>query len=303
MTDVVYRGRFAPSPTGPLHFGSLVAALGSYLDARHQGGEWLVRMEDLDPPREIAGAADAILRTLDVFGLDWDGPVVYQSQRNEYYSAALEELAHLGCIYHCGCTRKEIPDSSSKGQSNIYPGTCRYGLPPGRKPRSVRLRVNDSRVQILDRLQGMIEQQLAREVGDFVLRRADQLFAYQLAVVVDDATQGITDIVRGADLLDSTPRQRFLQQALGLPLPRYLHLPVAVNAANEKLGKQTQAPAVQPGADNHTLVAALEFLQQSLPDDVGAASQSELLQWAITHWDVSALPRRRMQPTPPNPST
>jgi len=300
--STLYRGRFAPSPTGPLHFGSLVAALGSYLDARHQHGEWLVRMEDLDPPREVTGAADAILRTLEAFGLEWDGAVVYQSRRDEYYVAALEELAHMGCVYHCACTRKEIADSSIDGSGNIYPGTCRNGLPPGRAARSIRLRVDDTDVQVADRLQGLIQQQLAREVGDFILRRADQLFAYQLAVVVDDAAQGVTDIVRGADLLDSTPRQRFLQQALGLSLPRYLHLPVAVNINREKLGKQTRAPAVKPEADNRTLIAALNFLQQSLPHDVGEASQAELLQWAIKHWDISALPRQRLQPAPENPS-
>lgn len=300
--STLYRGRFAPSPTGPLHFGSLVAALGSYLDARHQHGEWLVRVEDLDPPREVAGAADAILRTLEAFGLEWDGSVVYQSQRDEYYLAALEELAHMGCVYHCACTRKEIADSSIDGSGNIYPGTCRNGLPPGRKPRSVRVRVDDTHVHITDRLQGVVQQQLAQEVGDFVLRRADRLFAYQLAVVVDDAAQGITDIVRGADLLDSTPRQHFLQQQLGLPVPRYLHLPVAVNNNREKLGKQTHAPPVRPAAGNQALIAALNFLHQTLPDGAAQASQAELLQWAIKHWNVSALPRQRLQPAPENPS-
>ncbi len=297
-----YRGRFAPSPTGPLHFGSLVAALGSYLDARHNRGEWLVRVEDLDPPREVAGATDSILQTLEAFGFEWDGPVVYQSMRNELYDTALEQLARNGRLYGCACTRKEIADSSLKGQGKIYPGTCRNGLPAGRTARSVRVRVDDACIRITDRLQGIVEQRLAHEVGDFVLRRADQLVAYQLAVVVDDARQGITDVVRGADLLDSTPRQYYLQQQLGLPAPRYLHLPVVVNASREKLGKQTHAPAVQPDAGNRTLIAALTFLQQALPDDAATAGQAELLQWAIEHWDVDALPRKRLQPAPKIPS-
>ncbi|MBT8116493.1 MAG: tRNA glutamyl-Q(34) synthetase GluQRS [Gammaproteobacteria bacterium] len=298
----LYRGRFAPSPTGPLHFGSLVAALGSYLDARHNRGEWLVRVEDLDPPREVAGAAYSILHTLEAFGLEWDGPVVYQSMRNELYDTALEQLARNGKLYGCACTRKEIADSSIKGQGTIYPGTCRNGLPAGRTARSVRVRVDDACIRITDRLQGIVEQSLADEVGDFVLRRADQLVAYQLAVVIDDAEQGITDVVRGADLLDSTPRQYYLQQQLGLPAPRYLHLPVAVNASREKLGKQTHARAVQPDAGNRILIAALTFLQQALPDDAAMAGQAELLQWATVHWNVDALPRKRLQPAPEIPS-
>lgn len=255
-----------------------------------------MRIEDLDPPREVAGAADTILRTLEAFDLAWDGPVVYQSARSVLYDAALEQLAQSGRLYDCACTRKEIADSSSKTQGSIYPGTCRNGLPPGRTARSVRVRVDDTCVRLTDRLQGIVEQRLADEVGDFVLRRADQLIAYQLAVVVDDAEQGITDIVRGADLLESTPRQCFLQQLLGLPVPRYLHLPVAVNASREKLGKQTHAPAVSPDERNRTLLAALTFLQQSIPEDAATASQAEVLQWAVEHWDVAALPRNRLLP-------
>jgi glutamyl-Q tRNA(Asp) synthetase len=279
-----------------LHFGSLVAALGSYLDARHHCGEWLVRVEDLDPPREVAGATDSILRTLEAFGLEWDGPVVYQSTRNEHYTAALEQLADNELLYHCACTRKEIADSRIKGHGTIYPGTCRNGLPPGRAARSLRIRVDDTCIQFTDRLQGIVKQRLAHEVGDFVLRRADQLIAYQLAVVVDDAEQGITDVVRGADLLDSTPRQYYLQQQLGLPSPRHLHLPVVVNASREKLGKQTHAPAVHPDDDNRTLIAALTYLQQALPDDAAMAGQAELVQWAVKNWDVAALPCTRLLP-------
>ena len=296
-----YRGRFAPSPTGPLHFGSLVAALGSFLDARHHNGEWLVRMEDLDRPRQVAGAADDILKTLASFGLHWDGPVVYQSTRHALYDAALERLTDLGLVYGCACTRSEIADSSPEGQQHIYPGTCRNGLPAGRPARALRVRVNDHLACINDRLQGETRQQLGREVGDFILRRADGLHAYQLAVVVDDAEQGITDIVRGADLLISTPRQRYLQQLLALPEPRYLHLPIAVTSQQEKLGKQTNAPAVISDNGNQALIAALTFLRQPLPGQVAHASQEELLQWAAKNWDVTALPRQRELEAPAIP--
>jgi glutamyl-Q tRNA(Asp) synthetase len=298
-TQPVYRGRFAPSPTGPLHFGSLVAALGSYLDARSRHGAWLLRMEDLDPPREVAGAADQILRALEDFSLEWDGPVVYQSRRSELYRQALSQLEQDGHLYHCACTRREIADSAiDPDHSRIYPGTCRNGLPPGRTARAVRVRVYDSTIALHDILQGNIRQQLASEVGDFVLRRADGLFAYQLAVVVDDAEQEITHIVRGADLLDSTPRQVLLQQLLGYPTPEYLHLPVAVNAQQEKLGKQTFAPAVDAHQRTAILLHALAFLNQAIPDAAGDASPAELLQWAVAHWDRSALPAQHTRSVP-----
>ncbi|MFO7190526.1 MAG: tRNA glutamyl-Q(34) synthetase GluQRS, partial [Pseudomonadota bacterium] len=198
-----YRGRFAPSPTGPLHFGSLVAAVASFVDARAQGGSWLVRMEDLDPPRVVPGAADDILRTLEAFGLHWDETVVYQSARHAAYEAALQRLEARGAIFPCACTRKEIADSAlGPDGTPIYPGTCRNGLPPGKTGRAIRVRVDDAVIRFVDRLQGEVVQELARSVGDFVVRRADGVYAYQLAVVVDDAWQGVTDVVRGADLLD-----------------------------------------------------------------------------------------------------
>lgn len=250
-------------------------------------------MEDLDPPREVAGAADDILRTLASFGLHWDGPVIYQGKRHALYDAALERLVQLGLLYGCACTRSEIADSSPGGQQHIYPGTCRNGLPAGRAARALRVRVNNHDVRIDDRLQGEIRQQLELETGDFILRRADGLHAYQLAVVVDDAEQGITDIVRGADLLFSTPRQRYLQQLLGLHEPRYLHLPIAITAQQEKLGKQTNAPAVIADNGNRVLIAALSFLRQPLPEQATYASQEELLQWATKNWDIAALPRQR----------
>jgi glutamyl-Q tRNA(Asp) synthetase len=294
-----YRGRFAPSPTGPLHFGSLVAALGSYLDARHHHGEWQLRIEDLDPPREVPGAADDILRTVEAFGLEWDGPVIYQSRRADRYEAALERLQRLGFLYGCACTRKEIPDNGAAGAAGaVYPGTCRRGLPPGRTARSLRVRVDDSTIGMQDRLQGHTSQSLPGEVGDFIVRRADGLIAYQLAVVVDDGEQRINHIVRGADLLDSTPRQIYLQRLLGLPEPGYLHLPVAVNGAGEKLAKQTRAREVSPEHAGRILRDVLRFLHQELPESADDATPQELLRWAIAHWDVRSLPAGRALPSP-----
>ncbi|MCL2344306.1 MAG: tRNA glutamyl-Q(34) synthetase GluQRS [Desulfobulbus sp.] len=291
-----YRGRFAPSPTGPLHFGSLVAAVGSALDARSQGGEWLLRMEDVDTPRNVPGAADDILRTLAAFGFEWDGPVLWQSRRRDAYAAALEHLCQAGWAYACACSRKEIADSATRPAVDgglAYPGTCRNGLPPGRAARAWRLRVTDEETAFTDRVQGRQTQRLERDVGDFVLRRADGLFAYQLAVVVDDAWQGVTDIVRGADLLDSTPRQIGLQRCLGYPQPRYAHLPVAANAAGEKLSKQTRAPVLDRNRAAAELVRALHFLGQRAPVELALSRPAEVWDWARQHWDFTALPRQR----------
>jgi glutamyl-Q tRNA(Asp) synthetase len=294
-----YRGRFAPSPTGPLHFGSLVAAVGSYLDARHHHGEWQLRIEDIDPPREVPGATNAILRTLEAFGLEWDGPVCYQSRCGERYEAALVRLEQLGLLYGCACTRREIPDSGMPGAGGaVYPGTCRGGLPPGRTTRSLRVRVDDSDIGVPDRLQHQTRQSLREAVGDFVVRRADGPIAYQLAVVVDDGAQRISHVVRGADLLDSTPRQIYLQRLLGLPSPDYLHLPVAVNGAGEKLAKQTRAREVGREHDGRVLQDVLRFLHQRLPESADDATAGELLRWAIEHWDVGAIPAARTLPTP-----
>ncbi|MCE5180697.1 MAG: tRNA glutamyl-Q(34) synthetase GluQRS [Betaproteobacteria bacterium] len=290
----VYRGRFAPSPTGPLHFGSLVAALGSFLEAKSRGGEWLVRMEDLDLPRVVAGAADDILRTLEAFGFQWDGAVMFQSARNEAYRAALDELEKLGMAYPCACTRKEIADSAIGGiDGPVYPGTCRGGLLAGREGRAVRVRTDSDPVEFDDGLQGRISQTLAAEVGDFVVRRADGLFAYQLAVVADDAEQAISHVVRGADLLDSTPRQIYLQRLLGLPTPAYLHLPVAVNQRGEKLSKQTLAPAVRTDNRVAQLYEALVFLGQSPPAELKDADLEVFWKWAIAHWRTELLSARR----------
>ncbi len=291
-----YRGRFAPSPTGPLHFGSLVAAVGSYLDARTQDGDWLVRIEDVDTPRCQPGMGDAILHCLEAFGFAWDGEVLWQSRRGEAYAAALEQLKQQGLAYACGCSRKEIADSATRPAVDgglAYPGTCRDGLAPGRSARAWRLRVPDQRVGCVDRIQGAVGQQLAEDVGDFVLLRADGLFAYQLAVTVDDQFQQISDIVRGADLLDSTPRQLWLQRCLGAPTPAYAHLPVVANAAGEKLSKQTRAAAIDPVQAAPQLVAALRFLGQPVPDELARASLAEVWTWAQANWDFARIHQQR----------
>jgi len=339
-----YRGRFAPSPTGPLHFGSLVAAIGSYLDAKHHNGIWLVRLEDLDTPRCVPEAADDILRTLDTFGLHSDEPVLYQSQRSKAYEEALQQLKVSGAVYPCCCSRKEIADSALHGiEGLVYPGTCRQGIPAGREKRAWRVRTDylslpplrggarskgatrmgvlqqeesgvstlslalplqgggnveitgsvelykDGIIQFDDDMQGHFTQNLEYEIGDFVMKRADRLFAYQLAVVVDDAFQNITHIVRGADLLASTPRQIYLQRLLGLSTPAYMHLPVAVNAAGEKLSKQTLAAPVNASNAAATMFRELEFLQQQPPAELLYSDVRTVLNWAVQHWGISKL--------------
>ncbi|MBI2313687.1 MAG: tRNA glutamyl-Q(34) synthetase GluQRS [Betaproteobacteria bacterium] len=296
MSGIRYRGRFAPSPTGPLHFGSLVAAVGSYLEAQSRGGEWLVRMEDPDPPRVVPGAADRILATLEAFGFDWDGEVVCQGRRAEAYHAALHALRKLGRIYPCGCSRREIADSGVAGlEGFVYPGTCRDGLAADRAARTLRLRTDNEVVEFRDGLQGRVCQRLADDIGDFVVYRADRVFCYQLAVVVDDGAQGITHVVRGADLLDSTPRQILLQRLLGLPTPTYLHLPVAVNESGEKLSKQTLAAPVEPQDPLPALVAVLRFLNQNPPEELAEGDIAGFWRWALAHWDPSALPPVRIK--------
>jgi len=292
-----YRGRFAPSPTGPLHFGSLIAAVGSYLDARRNGGAWLVRIEDLDSPREAKGAADAILRTLEGYGFEWDGTVMRQSRRGAAYAAALEHLERDGAVFSCACTRREISDSTLGGTSEpIYPGTCRSGIPADRRARAIRARVDDTAIAFEDRLQGKIEQNLAAEVGDFVVRRADGHFAYQMAVVVDDFEQGVSDVVRGADLLASTPRQMLLQRRLGYPIPQYLHLPVAVNRNGEKLSKQTLAAPLAPLEGSLQLWRVLRFLGQEPPAELKAERMAALWSWALANWHPDRIPRSRILP-------
>jgi glutamyl-Q tRNA(Asp) synthetase len=306
-----YVGRFAPSPTGPLHAGSLVAAVASYLDARVHQGTWLIRIEDIDEGRSVPGAAGDILALLHRLGMDSDGEVVWQSRRKDLYEAARRRLADA--VYGCGCNRREIADSRlgvGPDGAAIYPGTCRDGLAPGRASRSLRLRVPDTGndlVTFIDRFAGRVTQCLALDSGDFVLKRADGFWAYQLAVVVDDAEQGITDVVRGADLLDSTPRQIYLQGLLGVPTPRYLHVPVVRNEHGEKLSKQTGALAVQPG-DEAAAVAALRaaagFLGLDLDAELGTqaakggASLAAFWQAAVPAW-ARLLAAREAQGTAP----
>ncbi|MDH0681722.1 tRNA glutamyl-Q(34) synthetase GluQRS [Achromobacter animicus] len=285
-----YVGRFAPSPSGPLHAGSLATALASWLDARAQRGRWLLRIEDVDTPRTVPGAADVIMGQLQALGLVWDGEIVWQSERTDAYQAAFDALAARGLIYGCGCTRREIADSALRGQTapgadgeRPYPGTCRHGLPAGREARAWRLRVPEGLERFEDRWLGAQEQDVAQAVGDFALRRADGLWAYQLAVVVDDAAQGVTDVVRGADLLSSTARQRVLGRLLGLPPLRYLHVPLILDPASGlKLSKQNGAPAIDTRSPLPALQAAWAALGFTpLPAaDVASFLQDATVRWA-----------------------
>jgi glutamyl-Q tRNA(Asp) synthetase len=290
VTPPRYRGRFAPSPTGPLHFGSLVAAVGSYLDARAHGGEWLVRIEDVDVTRCSPHWSADILRTLEAFGFTWDGPVVYQTdaERQGAYAEALRRLERADSIYACGCSRKEIGDAQGGDGLTypglIYPGTCRNGLARGKTARSFRLRVDGWVIRFTDRAFGTIEQALGSAIGDFILKRADGPFAYQLAVVVDDAEQGVTDVVRGEDLLDNTPRQIYLQRLLGYPEPRYRHLRVVTNAAGQKLSKQTGAEPLLIEHVGALLVDAFVFLGLNPSSDLRSLPLDEIWQWGIAVW-------------------
>ena len=286
-----YNGRFAPSPTGPLHFGSLVAALGSWLDARAANGRWLVRMEDLDRPRCVPGAADTILRQLENYGLYWDGAVLAQSSRDAAYESALQQLRESGAAYRCVCTRSQLSDAPRNAQGEtIYPGTCRDSAVDTHMPHAWRVRTPEAAIRFTDRVCGEITQSIAADVGDFVVKRADGLFAYQLAVVVDDAHQHITHIVRGADLLWNTPRQIALQTLLGMPTPGYAHLPLITNTQGQKLSKQTLAPVLPAHAQSRVLNEALNVLGHPPPTTLHNAPPTELLAWAIAHWRVEAIP-------------
>ncbi|MBJ6723091.1 tRNA glutamyl-Q(34) synthetase GluQRS [Geomesophilobacter sediminis] len=290
-------GRFAPSPTGPLHVGSLVAALGSYLLAKHSGGKWLIRMEDLDLPRVVPGIADDMLRTLESLGFQWDGEIWYQSRRNEIYRAAVEELSRKGFAYPCGCTRAEIARIASAPHEDglVYPGLCRGGLAPGKVPRALRLLVPDEIVTFRDQIMGNYSQHLGAACGDFVIQRADGPYAYHLAVVIDDALSGVNQIVRGADLLSSTPRQIHLQGLLGHATPVYAHLPLVTGAEGGKLSKRDNSVSLSEGRDlsragGQLLCAALNFLGQQPPTEISNAPASEILAWGVQYLDVSAIP-------------
>jgi len=287
----IHHGRFAPTPSGPLHFGSMVAAVGSFLDAKSQGGTWGLRIDDLDPPRVAPGSVDSIFRCLEKFQMTWDGDVVYQSRRMDAYRTALDQLRGRGLVYACACSRKEIGDAAFGGLDGpVYPGTCRDGLPPGREARAWRVRTDDAAIEFVDLLQGRVRQDLEGEIGDFVLFRADRVYAYHLACAVDDDAQGVTHVVRGADLLASTPRQIYLQRSLGLSTPAYLHLPIALNAAGEKLSKQTLARPVEPERAAAILADVLKFLNHSPPDEVCADGVATLWRWALENWRRERLP-------------
>lgn len=289
-----YRGRFAPSPSGPLHFGSLVAALGSFLQARSQGGQWLVRIEDIDTPRNVAGAADGILRDLEHLGLYWDESVACQSANHRRHRDALAQLQRAGASFRCACSRREVGPGP-------YRGTCRNGITGGRRPRSVRLRATDRPITIEDAVQGTYRQNLATEVGDFVILRSDGIVAYHLAVTVDDDADAITEVVRGSDLLSSTPRQVQILQSLGLPVPRYAHLPVVVNDSGQKLSKQTHAQAISTRRPGALLWEGLQFLGQQPPRDLADEDATTVLDWAVNAWSLPSVPRTlgiKYQPAP-----
>ncbi len=288
-----YIGRFAPSPTGDLHFGSLVAAVASYLQARSHAGQWLVRMEDIDPPREVSGSAERILQDLNRLGMHADQPVLFQSTRVQKFQAARESLLRSGQAFWCGCARKTLP------ASGVYPGTCRNGLAKGVKPRSVRLKVDSHAIEFQDGLQGRLKEDLALNHGDFVIWRADNLPAYQLAVVVDDAFQGITEVVRGADLLDSTARQIYLQRNLGLPTPHYVHLPVATAPDGSKLSKRLASDPVAMANPINAVRHALQFLGHEAP---GIQQLDNLWAWAVDAWDIARVPgQKAICPEPVSP--
>ncbi|QOC24229.1 tRNA glutamyl-Q(34) synthetase GluQRS [Wenzhouxiangella sp. AB-CW3] len=279
-----YIGRFAPSPTGPLHFGSLVAAVGSWLQARHQQGRWLLRIEDIDPPRVVQGSAEQQIATLTRFGLKADGPVQYQRQFHDRHAMALERLLALGLAYPCGCSRRDLP------ADGIYPGTCRNGIPDGRTGRSIRMRTDRaSTIEIHDRVQGDISEHPGQRTGDFVIRRADGLIAYQLAVVVDDHASGVTEVVRGADLIGSTARQVHVYQALGWQSPDWMHLPLIVDEHGRKLSKSERDDPIETRPDGEAMRLALRALGHE-PSPV-RKTLSGMLDWALENWNPERIPR------------
>ena len=295
-----YRGRFAPSPSGPLHFGSLIAAVASYLEAITNQGEWLLRIEDIDPPREITGAADLIIEALDCHGFEWTGPVLYQSLQIEAYEALSDSLLEQGIAYRCQCSREDIralnPHMSATGP--VYPGTCR----PLNLQRddstamAIRLKMTDMNIRFMDLLQGETDCQLSRDIGDIVLRRKDGLIGYSLAVVADDERQGITDIVRGCDLLPLTPAHIFLQQQLNFNVPSYMHIPLAMHPDGQKLSKQSGADAINIKTPSENLIRSLQFLGQNPPNEIINAPVADIWQWARNHWHPDNLATKHQLP-------
>ena len=290
-----YVGRFAPSPTGPLHIGSLATAVASFLHARQASGSWLVRIEDIDPPREMPGAADEILRTLEACDLDWDGAVVFQSTRRALYDSACSRLLNAGVAFRCSCTRSAL--RADDGAIGPYPGTCRETTRHDRQT-AVRVRVEPGTERFVDGVQGPIETRLCETTGDYVIWRRDGLPAYHLAVVADDAEQRVTTVVRGVDLLDSTAVHLHLQRALGLPSPAYFHVPVVVNADGQKLSKQTGAPPIDRSEPHRAAATVLEILGARIPAELLGARPRELWGWAATNWRIDGLRGRRELTSP-----
>lgn len=282
-----YVGRFAPSPTGPLHFGSLVAAVASYLQARTNRGRWLLRIEDIDPPREQAGASETIVRALQHYGFEWDGEIILQSASAAAHAQALQQLTDLGHAYPCGCSRRQLADVPRGPLGPIYPGTCRAGCELHET--AIRVRTDDQVIEFDDGLQGTHAQRLESESGDFVIRRRDGLIAYQLAVVVNDQLEGITEVVRGIDLIDSTPRQIWLQRLLGYRTPRYVHIPVVTHENGDKLSKLTGAPAIPWDNAPAVLVSALRALQQGPPNALAQSTLAEIWDWAMQNWCLDSM--------------
>ena len=275
-------GRFAPSPTGELHFGSLVAAVASYLETKSRHGHWLIRVEDIDPPREVPGSADRILQTLQAFGMRSDSPVLFQGTRRASHRALVDRLLQEGKAFPCGCSRRDLPESG------VYPGTCRDGLPAGKAPRAIRLKVDDRPVVFEDRIQGELGENLAETTGDFVIWRADGLPAYQLAVVADDNFQAVTEVVRGHDLAGSTARQIHVARCLGLAVPSYAHHPVVVMPDRRKLSKRLESDPIATLPKAQTLQQALQFLGHPCPETLPLAG---LWRWALDNWDLCRVPR------------
>ncbi len=288
MTKLRYRGRFAPSPTGNLHIGSLIAAVASYLTAKSQQGEWWVRIEDIDPPREVTGATVSILKTLEAHGLEWD-QLSFQHERLDIYQNAMDTLRANKLIYPCSCSRKSLSDSY--GNQPVYPGICRNRSEAGPDPVAWRIHCPDQMMTLEDGIQGSVPFRLAEEIGDFIVKRADGLYSYQLAVAVDDAEQGMTEVVRGADLLDSTPRQIVIQQALNLATPRYQHLPVIVNPLGQKLSKQSQAAPLDNTRPVASLWTTLNILGQTPPAELQQDTLVNIWDWAKNNWDSDQIPR------------
>ena len=285
----LYRGRFAPSTTGQLHLGSLYTAVASFLESRSKGGKWLVRIDDIDHLRNVKGSVDDILKTLEAFGLHWDEAVYYQSQQREHYQAIVDALLQQQHIYPCVCTRKALNALNTQG---IYPRFCLQESISLAIPHALRIKTQNCIIRFDDGLQGFQSHNIEQHSGDFIIKRKDNIIAYQLAVVIDDEQQQITDVVRGLDLLDSTPRQLYLQQLLGYSSPQYLHVPIITDEQGHKLSKQTFAQAIDSNNPQATLFYILQLLNQTPPLSLKKSSVAEILEWAITHWQVQRLEKQ-----------